>query len=298
MNKKIITAVMVMMAGQAYAAEFSDLQAIKAAELRTTETGRIPAPEQPEPAENTQKGAAEIQSAVLKISNYSEKEFSGAFLNTKELADLTNQMNYIAGLPARDIPVQLLGYLEGMSVTLQYQLPRGPVGRDVSPAMKAARAMQAKVTSVKQPDKALRGSLTFAVGNVSLKLAPLNFTPAAVDASLTCRFEDGSGSVGARPEQELPVRVSGTGNLYQVEISAGKLSKFSLFTAPKSCQYVLNVRSVSGVSGSVTLAGSAFNMTREELSELLSDTRLNEAISAQNQPLRLMERNGFIVSVK
>lgn len=242
----------------------------------------------------SEKSDPRIKSAVLKISGYTDKELGGKFLNTGELADLTSQLNYIAALSGKDIPVELLGYLEGISLSIQDLLPRGPVGRNIGPALKAARALHSKVTSIRQPEKALRAKVGFVVGDVPIKIEALNFAPAALSAGLVCRFNDGSGGVGSRPEQELAVKVSGTGQMRQVDISAGKLSHFALFTSPKSCQYVLSVRSAAGISGDFTLAGSTFNMTREEFDALLSDTKLNEKISAQNQPHRLVERNGFI----
>jgi len=223
---------------------------------------------------------------------------SGKVLNDKELADLTRQLNFLAGLPARDIPAELLGYLEGISISIQEMLPKGPVGRNVAPAIKAARALQLKVVSIGQPDKGLRGSTSFSVGPVSIKLEAVNFTPEGVSAKLACRTEDGSGAVGSRPERELQVNTAGSGQIYQVGISAGKLSQFSLFSSLKSCRYVLSVRSSTGVSGDFVLAGSLFNMTREELDALLSDAKLNEKISAQNQPLRLIERNSYIAVAK
>ena len=237
---------------------------------------------------------ARLKTAVLRISGYNEKELSGDLLNSAELEDLARQLNYLAALPVGDIPSELLGYLEGISLSIQELLPKGPVGRNIGPALKAARALQSKVTSIRLPEKGLRIKTRFAVGDVSMKIEGLNFTPAGVSASLVCRFKDGSGGVESRPEQALAVKVSGAGQIRQVDISAVELSHFALFTSPKSCRYVINVRSAAGTSGDFTLAGSMFNMTREELDALLSDTELNEKISAQNQPLRLVERDGYI----
>ncbi|MDD2805909.1 MAG: hypothetical protein PHV33_10160 [Elusimicrobiales bacterium] len=298
MNRRTIAAVLIMIAGQTYAADFSSLQTFKAADLRTGEAAAIPMPEVSEKITGAQKSGVEIREAVIRISGYNEKEFKGEFLNVKELGDLAKQLNFLAGLPADQIPSELLGYLEGISISIQELLPKGPVGRNIGPALKAARALQAKVTSIGMPAKALRLSTEFAVGKVSLKIEPVNFDLAAVAASLACRFEDGSGSVGFRREKELAVSLTASGRAWRADISAGKLSMFSLFSSPKSCRYVLNVRSAAGVPGSVTLAGSTFNMTREELDGLLSDARLNEVISARNQPLRLVERNGFIVAAE
>lgn len=293
--KKIIIAVLAITAGRAYAADFAGLQAFKAADIAVAaESDSVIVPSLAKEIAVSEKADSRIKTAVLKISGYANKELDGKLLNAKELEDLTNQLNYLVALPDKDIPVELLGYLEGISLSIQDLLPRGPVGRNIGPAMKAARALHSKVTSIRQPEKAMRGNVRFAVGDVSIKLEALNFTPAAVSASLVCRFKDGSGGVESRPEQELAVKVSGAGQIRQVEISAGKLSHFALFTSPKSCRYVLDVRSATGNSGDFTLAGSTFNMTREELDALLSDTKLNEKISAQNQPLRLVERNGYI----
>jgi len=298
MNRRTIAAVLIMIAGQTYAADFSSLQTFKAADLRTGEAAAIPMPEVSEKIAGAQKSGVEIREAVIRISGYNEKEFKGEFLNVKELGDLAKQLNFLAGLPADQIPSELLGYLEGISISIQELLPKGPVGRNIGPALKAARALQAKVTSIGMPAKALRLGTEFAVGKVSLKIEPVNFDLAAVAASLACRFEDGSGSVGSRPEKALAVSLTASGRAWRADISAGKLSMFSLFSSPKSCRYVLSVRSAAGASGSVTLAGSMFNMPREELDGLLSDARLNEVISARNQPLRLVERNGFIVAAE
>jgi len=275
--------------------DFNGLQTSRTADIAVlAESGKAAAPVPKSEIVVSEKADARIKTAVLKISGYADKELSGKLLNAKELADLTAQLNFLAALPGKDIPVELLGYLEGISLSLQELLPKGPVGRDIGPALKAARALQSKVAALGRPEKAKRGGVAFAVGAVSIKIETLNFTLGAISANLACRFKDGSGAAESRPEQELAVKVSGDGKIRQVDISAGRLAHFGLFTSPKSCRYILNVRSSVGNSGDFTLAGSMFNMTREELDALLSDTGLNERISAQNQPLRLIERNGYI----
>ncbi len=290
---KILAMVMILAAGRAYAADFSGLQALRAGDIAAAAgDDKLPAPAMEIAV--APKADPRIKTAVLKISGYANQELDGKFLNAVELEDLTRQLNFLAGLPAKDIPVELLGYLEGISLSIQDLLPKGPVGRNIAPALKAARALQKKVAAIRLPEKAARGGARFSVGAVSITLEAANFMPAEVSASLVCRFKDGSGAVGTSPEEELAVNVSGGGNTRRVDISAGSLSHFGLFSSPKSCRYLLSVRSVAGSSGEFTLAGSMFNMTREELDALLSDSGLNEKISARNQPLRLVERNGYI----
>ncbi|HAH32292.1 MAG TPA: hypothetical protein DCL44_08265 [Elusimicrobia bacterium] len=94
------------------------------------------------------KVASRIKTAVLKTAGYMEQEFNGKILTNSELTDLTAQMNYLAALPDKDIPTELLGYLEGISISIQDLLPKGPVGRDIKPALKAARALQLKVSAI------------------------------------------------------------------------------------------------------------------------------------------------------
>ena len=146
MNIKLITAVLLAMTGSAYAADFSDLQGLKDSNLTTVESASAPMPVMEIAV--VERVNAGLKPAVLKISAYSEKELAGKILSAKELEDLTRQLNFIAGLPAKDIPAELLGYLEGISISLQVQLPKGPVGRNIGPAMKAARALQSKVTGI------------------------------------------------------------------------------------------------------------------------------------------------------
>ena len=146
MNIKLITAVLLAMTGSAYAADFSDLQGLKASNLTTVESASAPMPVMEIAV--VERVNAGLKPAVLKISAYSEKELAGKFLNAKELEDLTRQLSFISALPAKDIPAELLGYLEGLSVAIQVQLPKGPVGRNIGPAMKAARALQSKVVGI------------------------------------------------------------------------------------------------------------------------------------------------------
>ena len=146
MNIKLITAVLLAMTGTAYAADISVLQGMKASDLAAVESAPAPMPvAEIAAAERVNAG---IKPAVLRISAYSEKELAGNFLNAKELEDLTRQLSFMTGLPAKDIPAELLGYLEGISISLQNQLPKGPVGRNIGPAMKAARALQSKVAGI------------------------------------------------------------------------------------------------------------------------------------------------------
>lgn len=145
MKKNILTAVMLIMAGNAYAMDFTGLQAFKASDLRLTELAKIQVPATPAPTGYAQKGSAEFRDAVLRISDYTKKERTGKFLNNKELADLAKQLNYIVGLTGSNIPTELLGYLEGLSAAIRTLLPKGPVGRETGPALDAAAALQNKM---------------------------------------------------------------------------------------------------------------------------------------------------------
>ncbi|HAH32784.1 MAG TPA: hypothetical protein DCL44_10770 [Elusimicrobia bacterium] len=164
MKKTLIAAVLIMMTGGAYAAEFADL-AVKATDLKTRAAGEgvpVPAiskgkvtiPVSQERVVGTQADAMTIKGALLKISDYTEKELCGNILNSKELEDLTNHLNFFVGLPAKDIPVGILGYLEGISISIQELLPKGPVGRNIAPALKAARTLQLKTQAILPSNKA------------------------------------------------------------------------------------------------------------------------------------------------
>lgn len=253
----ILAAVLVAMAGRGYAADFAGLQSLEAGDVSSLTRADIPVPAQ-----------GRSGSADRELSEHCEESFMKLEAGAAEIKALE--------ISAEERAL-LLEMNENARKSVELTCAALQEGRDVL------------------TEKALRGNAGFAVGNVSIKIETLNFTLGEVSAKLVCRFKDGSGGVESRPEQELAVKVSGAGQIRQVDISAGRLSHFSLFSSPKSCRYILNVRSAAGTYGDFTLAGSMFNMTREELDALLSDTRLNEKISAQNQPLRLVARNGWII---
>jgi len=146
--------VLVITAGKVYATDFPDLQAFKAGDIAVVaDTVKVTMPVSQVRVVGAQADAMTIKGSLLKISDYTEKELAGNILNSKELEDLTNHLNFFVGLSAKDIPVAILGYLEGISISIQELLPRGPVGRNIAPALKAARSLQLKTQAILPSNK-------------------------------------------------------------------------------------------------------------------------------------------------
>ncbi len=95
-----------------------------------------------------------LEQAVIKIALYYEKEgVNRELLSNKELQDLTSQLNYVSGLPDSRIPAELLGYLEGVSISISKFLEerKAPGDNAVKAARAAAERLHAKVVAIPNP---------------------------------------------------------------------------------------------------------------------------------------------------
>ncbi len=98
--------------------------------------------------------APRLEQAVTRIAAYYEKEgLKRNPLSNEELQDLTSQLNYISDLPDNQIPVELLGYLEGVSIAIeQFLKVRGNANESsVQAARAAAGKLRAKVVAIPNP---------------------------------------------------------------------------------------------------------------------------------------------------
>ena len=255
MNIKLITAVLLAMTGSASAADFTALQGMKASDLATVESASAPLPMAEIAA--AERMNAGLKPAVLKISAYSEKELAGKFLNAKELEDLTRQMSFISGLPAKDIPAELLGYLEGISISIQVQLPKGPVGRNIGPAMKAARALQLKVTGInpsvsKEADKAAVAGVQAQNGDFTL----YNSQSEALTMSAVCQIlEKRKADLGKTTSVRC---VAGQNGVMELVASDSKTNKTKSILFNKTDKTVIEYRGSDQVHNYMNNLGQHF----------------------------------------